>query len=411
MDEQQIIIVGAGAAGIGAALECAARGVPYTVLEASGRVGGRAYTAAAGLPVPWDHGCHWLHCANVNPLVEWADRLGATYVRQQSANTAFSVCDGGRFQDAAGVAACDGAVTRAFDAVEAAGRDVPIPEVLPDAGRWAPAVGLILALMAGDDAANVSASAYADYEDTDHNWPLLSGYGALITAMADGLNIRTGMAVNAIHQSAAGAHVVTDQGDLKAAGVIVTASTNVLARGGIRFGPGPAADLAAALNHVPCGVYEKVAFALDAIPDALSQTRFLTVQQGGHDMATNFQIMRGDVPMMLCHMAGKKARALVAAGPEAMAVYARGALIEAFGARIEDRITGTATTNWTNDPLILGSYSHAVPGAAQLRRDMIARDTGTVAFAGEAFSPKWQATAHGAYTSGRHVAARMAEQL
>ncbi|MEX1236041.1 MAG: NAD(P)/FAD-dependent oxidoreductase [Roseovarius sp.] len=410
MDEQGIIIVGAGAAGIGAALECKARGIPYTVLEAANRVGGRAYTATAGLPRAWDHGCHWLHCADVNPLVEWADKLGATY-RSQEVARPFQVWDEGAFQDAKGVAAYEDAINRAFEAVETSGRDVPIPDVLPDAGRWTPSVRLILGLMAGDDAEDVSASGYADYRDTDHNWPVLSGYGALITAMAAGLNIRTGVAVRAIEQHSDGATVVTDAGDLEAAGVIVTASTNVLAGGAIAFSPGLAADLARALDRVPCGAYEKVAFALDALPDEVAQTRFLSVQRSGQDMATNFQIMPGETPMMLSHIAGKTARVLAAAGPEAMIGHARDALTEAFGPRIMDRVIGTATTSWTTDPLVLGSYSHAVPGAAQLRRDMIAQDTGRVAFAGEAFSPEWQATAHGAYASGRSVAERMAAQL
>ncbi len=405
-----IIIVGAGAAGIGAALECAARGQPYLVLEAAGRVGGRAYTAAAGLPAPWDHGCHWLHCADENPLVAWADRLGATYRRETVANP-FQVWHGGAFADAESVQDCDAAITHAFDAVERSGRDVPIPDVLPDAGRWAPSVKLILALMAGDDAEDVSASGYADYRDTDCNWPVLSGYGALIAAMAQGLNIRTGVAVTAIEQRGTGASVTTDRGTLEAAGVIVTASTNVIAGGAIRFGPGPAADLATQLAHVPCGVYEKVAFAVDALPAELAQTGFLSVQRRGHVMATNFQIVQGQVPMILCHMAGKEAHALVTAGPEAMKDYARAALIEAFGARIDETIIASATTNWTGDPLVLGSYSHARPGAAQLRRDMIAADTGRVAFAGEAFSAQWQATAHGAYASGRGVAARLAAML
>jgi monoamine oxidase len=42
---------------------------------------------------------------------------------------------------------------------------------------------------------------------------------------------------------------------------------------------------------------------------------------------------------------------------------------------------------------------------------MIEADTGRVAFAGEAFSMDWQATAHGAYESGREVARRMAKQV
>ncbi len=405
-----IIIVGAGAAGIGAALECAARGVPYLVLEASHRIGGRAYTATAGLLAPWDHGCHWLHCADENPLVAWADRLGATY-RTEDLENPFQVWTGGAFAGAEDVTAYNAAVTAAFDAIEQSGRDVPIPQVLPEAGRWRPSVRMIIALMAGNDAESISASGYADYRDTEHNWPVLSGYGALIAAMAQGLNIRTGVAVKAIHQRGTGTSVTTDQGKLEAAGVIVTASTNVLARGGIHFNPGPAADLAFGLDRVPCGIYEKVAFALDTLPPEMAQTRYLSIQQSGLDLAVNFQIMQGENPMMLCHVAGKTAHTLVMAGPDAMADYARAALVDAFGAQILDRITATATTNWTNDPLVLGSYSQALPGSAQFRRDMINRDTGRVAFAGEAFSLNWQSTAHGAYASGRSVAGRMATLL
>lgn len=153
-----IIIVGAGAAGIGAALECAARGLPYLVLEAASRVGGRAHTAAAGLPAAWDHGCHWLHCAEQNPLVAWADRLGATYERQEGKGPGFAVWTEGGFAGARDVQDCDAAMAAAFTAVEATARDVPIPEILPDAGRWTPSVRLILALMAGDDAEKVSAA-------------------------------------------------------------------------------------------------------------------------------------------------------------------------------------------------------------------------------------------------------------
>lgn len=410
MNDPQIIIVGAGAAGIGAALECQARGISYRVLEAADRVGGRAYTAHGGLPNAWDWGCHWLHCADENPLVGWADRLGAKYESQEAAKP-FLVWTDGAFGDAKAIAECDDAMTRAFDAVVAAKRDVPIPDVLPDAGRWSPSVRLILALMAGDDAGHVSASGYADYRETDHNWPVLSGYGALIGAMAQGLNIRTGVTVTGIAQQRDGAMVTTDQGDLGAKGVIVTAATNVLTSGRIRFGPGPANDLLESISQVPCGAYEKIAFAMDSLPQDLAETHFMSVQQGGQALATNFQIAHGDAPMMLCHIAGEQARALTEAGDAAMTDYARNALVAVFGAQISRRIIGTATTNWTQDPRILGSYSHARPGAAQLRRDMIEADTGSVAFAGEAFSLHWQATAHGAYASGREVAARLAENI
>ncbi|MEB8387736.1 FAD-dependent oxidoreductase [Rhodobacteraceae bacterium KMM 6894] len=81
MSDAGIVIVDAGAAGIGAGLECQARGVSYLIVEASNRVGGRAHTATAGLERAWDLGCHWMHAASQNPLVRYADHLGARYAK------------------------------------------------------------------------------------------------------------------------------------------------------------------------------------------------------------------------------------------------------------------------------------------------------------------------------------------
>jgi monoamine oxidase len=75
--QPDVVIVGAGAAGVGAGMELTKRGVPFVILEASDRVGGRAHTDKTSLPYAWDKGCHWLHCADVNPLVAEADRVGA----------------------------------------------------------------------------------------------------------------------------------------------------------------------------------------------------------------------------------------------------------------------------------------------------------------------------------------------
>src|SRR5690606_8934542 len=73
-----IAVVGAGAAGIGAALAARALGLSCIVLEATGRVGGRAFTEPAALGAPWDAGCFILHSAGENPLARIAEHLGFT---------------------------------------------------------------------------------------------------------------------------------------------------------------------------------------------------------------------------------------------------------------------------------------------------------------------------------------------
>ena len=74
-------------------------------------------------------------------------------------------------------------------------------------------------------------------------------------------------------------------------------------------------------------------------------------------------------------------------------------------------VLGTASTSWSADPWIRGAYSHVRPGRAEDRRALIARDTGRIAFAGEALSLHAQGTCHGAWLSGRVAAMRLADAL
>ena len=73
-----VVIVGAGAAGLAAADELIARGLSVIVLEARGRIGGRAWTDTQTFGVPFDHGCSWLHKADRNPFKPMADDWGYT---------------------------------------------------------------------------------------------------------------------------------------------------------------------------------------------------------------------------------------------------------------------------------------------------------------------------------------------
>lgn len=56
-----VAIVGAGAAGLGAAGRLAEAGRSCLVLEARDRIGGRAHTVETAEGWPIDKGCHWLH--------------------------------------------------------------------------------------------------------------------------------------------------------------------------------------------------------------------------------------------------------------------------------------------------------------------------------------------------------------
>ena len=65
-----VVIVGAGAAGLAAAEKLIARGVSVIVVEARDRIGGRAWTDTQRFGVPFDHGCSWLTKADRNPFTK-----------------------------------------------------------------------------------------------------------------------------------------------------------------------------------------------------------------------------------------------------------------------------------------------------------------------------------------------------
>ncbi|MBN36423.1 MAG: hypothetical protein CMM46_16915 [Rhodospirillaceae bacterium] len=74
--DPDVMIIGAGAAGIGAARKLMAEGKSVVVLEARDRVSGRAWTEGETFGVPFDHGCSWIQSAE-GPEVAIEFALGA----------------------------------------------------------------------------------------------------------------------------------------------------------------------------------------------------------------------------------------------------------------------------------------------------------------------------------------------
>ncbi len=73
--EVDLAIIGAGAAGLGAADALKNSGLSCIVLEARGRAGGRGHTITAAPEITFDVGCGWLHSADRNSFVAIAEKL------------------------------------------------------------------------------------------------------------------------------------------------------------------------------------------------------------------------------------------------------------------------------------------------------------------------------------------------
>jgi len=416
MHEVDVVVIGAGAAGLAAGEALAASGFSFAVLEAKSRIGGRAWTDERIFPgIPFDRGCHWLHSASRNPFREAADRLGVAYETRGSRRSASLYLDGARATSAEATAAWV-AVYAAFvggEAAGATGRDVAAESVCDTTGPWWPLARHWMTLLSSLPPERISTLDLAAYADTGENWPVVEGYGALVARVAAGVPVHLDVAVRAIDRTGARVAVTTNRGALSARCVILTVSTNVLTGGAIRMTPQlPDAVLQAAAD-CPLGVAEKVAFLLDAQLADVANTSYIDTMTPASPARApiNFVLNHFGHPVIVAQMCGETARGLQAEGEAAMVDFALAALKDCFGADIGRRIRRATATHWTTDAHVGGAYSCALPGRATARAVLRQGVDERVLLAGEAVSATAYSTAHGARESGLAAARRACEAL
>ncbi|MGE0210186.1 MAG: flavin monoamine oxidase family protein [Parvibaculaceae bacterium] len=405
--EPDVVVIGAGAAGVGAGLALARLGIPCLIIEAKDRMGGRAYTDTTSLGVPWDHGCHWFHSADRNPLRALADRLGHAYVHEPRGATAPIYMNGS--WDTSGQARLH--VWDELDRVTASRADVPAEAIIDSGHPQADLVRHWISLMTSGEARDISASDYGRYDDSHVNLPVRDGYGALVARIARGLPIRLACPARRIARTKHGFEVETPEGTLKPRAAIVTASVNVLLSGEIKFSPALPADLLSALENVPCGSYEKVVIRFEGDPFGGFSSEFCDIFDPPGSHPINVEVGHHGRPLAIAHFAGDMARDLAAAGQPAMIDFLKQKLVSAFGGAIAKAMNGGTTTAWGADPFIRGGYAYARAGHAASRDVMIAADLAPLYLAGEAFHSSLSATAHGAYLSGIDAAHRAARAM
>jgi monoamine oxidase len=401
MSDPDVIIIGAGAAGLGAARRLAGTGLAVRLVEARNRLGGRAWTARDPSGLPIELGCAWLHSASENELSTIAAQAGLTIDktrppwRTQMNDIGFPPADQADFRAALG---------RLFAALDAAGEaaaDQPGDRFLEPGNRWNPLLNATSTYINGVELDGLSVHDFWRYHDTGVNWRIAEGYGSLMAAMSVGLDILLDCPVSLVDHSGTQVRINTPRGDMGARAVIVTLPTDVLGAGTLAFRPALPDKLTAAVA-LPLGLADKVYLQLDGAEEFLKDSQIY----GAIDSTRTgtYHVRPFGRPLIEGYFGGRFARELESEGATAFAGFAIDQLASVLGGAIRKRLHPIAATAWAHDPYARGSYSHARPGHADARAVLAAPVSGRLFFAGEATSVHDFSTAHGAYRSGVRAA-------
>jgi monoamine oxidase len=419
MNDVDVVVVGAGVAGLSAARALRRVGRSVAVLEAASRIGGRAYTtwpAALG-GAAFDHGASWLHAAERNPLVPLARAAGETLIDSDAIRTRRTFV-GNRVADAAELATYEAAEARFHRDMSARARSA-----LPDVSLQQAAAPLLddpwTATVLTWESAVIAAAEAADLSLQDWHANLLDGSNLALGGGIGGFVARVlGPAAGPVRLATpvrrirwdGPVEVETPDGTLRAGAVIVTVSTGVLASGAIRFDPVLPAATQAAIDGLPMGLLTKVAFRAApgdrlGLPDSCSIDR--RVARPGDPMPT-VQLWPRGRDAITSFLGGRTAWGVAKEGAPAAEALVRDWLRGLFGSRI-DRILpepAVLVTDWATNPLTLGAYAYARPGCyaarATLGRPLAG---GRLIFAGEAVHENLAGTVAGAFITGERAAA------
>jgi monoamine oxidase len=403
--EADIVVIGAGAAGVAAARRIQAANRRVIVIEATGQIGGRCLTDVATFGVPFDRGARWLHNPETNAVIKLARGAG---LEIYPAPPGQKIRVGRRNARAGEIEEFLAALVRANRAIDDASRgkaDIASASALPkDLGDWAATTEFMLgANAAGKDLKDVSVIDKARAQDRN-NAPVAcrQGLGALVARLGEEIPVALSAPATRIVWNNRDVTVETPAGRIAARAAIITVSSNLLTSGNIKFTPDfPKRQLDAAAK-LSLGSYDHIALQLQGNPLGLARDDIVVEQSNSMRTAMLFANI-GASSLCSIDVAGSFGRDLSAQGEPAMVAFAVEWLTKLYGSEIAAAVKKSAATRWNAAPFVLGAMSSAIPGW-QSSRKVLAEPIGCMFVAGEATHETLWGTVEGAWESGERAA-------
>lgn len=415
--QTDVIIVGAGAAGLSAAKELLRQGISFVVVEASHRIGGRAYSEEIGPDVWFDLGCAYMDVGpdplnridESNPFLTFAIEQSATveeyryesrYIRNGRLLTEIEKNAQTRY-----FAECDEAIRKSVDS----GDDRAISDLIDLENPYTTPYADLMAVTAPKDLDEASAADFVHRVEEHRSFNTLHGYGNLVAQWGSDVGVSLNSKVESIDWSGNNVIVKTIKGSIAGRCVISTVSNGVLAAQHIQFIPRLPDWKMTAIQAVPMGAENKIGvhFTEDVFsPGDSGHYQLWSDAAPGAYIDVN--LMSSNV--ITVFIGGRFSIWMEQQGQQAAREFALDRIADIFGNDIRQSAGRSIVTAWVTDPWTLGSYASALPGHYHQRKSLSRSIDDKLYFAGEA-TARFYGFCHGAYWSGLRAAREVSDVL
>lgn len=420
--QQKVLIIGAGIAGLAAAKQLQQYGFQVTVLEGRDRLGGRIHTdRSLGFPV--DLGASWIHGITNNPMGNLA-RQWYIEIKPTDLDHILLYGSNGKLISNEDIDSSYALYVKMRDRAEALAEKsatdlslaAAMEQIFKEITLSAQQIQLVqwwlnseLIIERGADLTSLSAWWFNEGESfpgADYIFP--QGYDQIINELAKNLEIQLSQIVREIHTSNSSVSVITEQGDFTADAAIVTLPLGVLKSGKVKFSPPLPADKQRAIQRLNMGVLNKVLlkFPRQFWPETYHGFGYLSAAKTDFGEFLNWSLYSGK-PALMAFTGGSFAREIEQLSATQISDRIMQVLRRSYGQHIPEP-ENLIITRWSQDPFAFGSYSYIPVGGDSSDRDLLAEPVNQrLFFAGEATSREYPSTVHGAYLSGIRAAQRL----
>lgn len=414
-----VIIVGAGAAGLMAAKVLSDAKKKVCILEARNYIGGRAHTIKEfGFSKPIETGAEFIH-GNLNLTLSLLDEANINYYPAegelwQVKNN--SLCRREDFIEHA---------DELTDKLKELKQDISIADFLKEYfqdEKYTTMKRSLQQYIEGYDAADINyASAFALREEweneDDEQYRIEGGYAKLFahinkSCASNDCDIYLSNIVKQVRHKASDAEVITEEGfSFFAKKIIVTVPVSLLACEDILFEPA-LPNITHAAKRIRYGDVVKIIFEFTHAfweTGEVRKARDLFFIFSEEKIPTWWSQLPDKTPMLCGWLAGPKANEIANTDDDTIlkeALFSLSAIFDINVEILQQYIKASHIHNWITDKFCKGGYSYNTVNGEDAKAQMNTPINNTIFFAGEAYV-KANATVDAALTSGKEVAEKI----